>query len=1415
MARKHIAHNSLLPIYLAWQLNPANANYNLCFSYKLKNLEEINLLIKKLQELISLKAYLRQTFSFENETLITNLHDKLPAKVIFHKCTMTELPILEKTLTNETHNLNRDSPIKLNIIDLFASGYVALFNIHHIIMDGVTLDNFINDLNHLLSDKKLEKETINGYISRLIEENPLKKNSSDKNLISYISNITNIADQLTYPKEDSHPEIFHHQATMPLRLLNKLNNFSTTHGVSEFNLLLTGFGIYMAKIFNQHQMLIDYPVNIRVDKKIDGCFLNIVTLPIHFTSEDTYLSLIDNWKKLFGTLKYAKNFIPDRKSNLGAIPNFSESGIACPQNLCINNVSYHPKSYSQIANGSISFKFRRKKEKLYIVCDTLANIFPQYVSSLLLKRFFNFLEKLLCTPSLSLTSIDLIFDKEKKHILHVLNNTDVFYQKNKSLIELIEETILKFPNKMAVTAYNGKLSYAELNEKSESLANYLIENGLTLKDRVGILIDNRLEMISCVLAALKTGAAYVPIAHDIPLERIRDIIQDSDISFLLTVKEFAHIDNIKAKVVDVNTELKSNFSRKKPLLAPDAIACIVYTSGTTGRPKGVMMTNAALVNVAQYYIQKFEITNQTNCSKYAGFGFDASLIEILPALLAGATLCIIPDNDKRNLLAIKNFYNENRIHFGFLPTQLAELFLDDPSDYLNNLVVAGEKLYKYHPVNFNVINAYGTTETSVHATSFLLDKEILNIPIGKPINNVKCYVADNDLNLLPIGMVGELLIGGECLSKGYLNLEELTKEKFIPNIYQTPEEKTQHKNQRLYKTGDLVRWLPDGNLEYISRNDFQIKICGHRIEIEEIEFQLRRINEIDQALVVSFENSKKGKYLCAYYTSKHKLDQEIIKKKLSDTLVGHMLPNYFIWLDKFPINANGKIDKKLLPSPNLSDAFKAYNFPKNEQEKLVCNIFSEVLEVEKIGIHDDFFSLGGSSIEAITLVSKLQNYFNINITDIFNFKTPKKLIENISYLPTNFKKRLEEIKSDFKLNGFSKNNEKIKIKRGIYINSIKNIKSAYDKKNISTILLTGSTGFLGCNILNKILTSTDYKIFLLIRSTSDEEAFDRINKKYLFYFNRDLRNFYNSRVFVFKADIQKSRLGLSIENYNSLTKKIHSIIHCAALTKHYGEYTKFYSTNVKATVNLLEFCKMTKLKDFHYISTKSVLTEGCVSNCKEYIFTEDNLGRDLEKRFNFYVKTKYEGEQSVLEYRKYGINSSIYRVGNLALMASNSHTQENIEENAFFNRYKCLLQLGITYEDLQQEEISPVDLTAEAIIKLFDIKQISNSIHHVFNPYLCNMPAFFNKAGLTKLQILPVSEFIDAIANLLDNKRHQKLIQRFLLHQGWLENKYKHSTSSIQVLQNRTNAILAQLGFKWPIITQDMLREFIEKATLQ
>jgi len=487
-----------------------------------------------------------------------------------------------------------------------------------------------------------------------------------------------------------------------------------------------------------------------------------------------------------------------------------------------------------------------------------------------------------------------------------------------------------------------------------------------------------------------------------------------------------------------------------------------------------------------------------------------------------------------------------------------------------------------------------------------------------------------------------------------------------------------------------------------------------------------------------------------------------------------------------------------------------------KQEYEVAGIFLEVLGIEKISVTDDFFDLGGDSLLAVSLVTRLQRNYKINVSDIFALRTVAAISKFITSSENNLFEKLEQIKLKYTKKVSYSEQEKLKmfLKQTQYNEEVKRIVINKQKKKICNVLLTGATGHIGCNILYELLQETQYKVYLLIRAKSNDEAFDRISSKFKYYFNTDLSD-YEDRIVILVSDIEKQALALDTVTYADLVLQIDSIIHSAALVKHYGEYDRLYQANVQATINLLELAKLTKGKDFHYISTLAVVVDGYIPDYDYYLINEDDDAGIIQNRKGVYARTKYEGELEVIKYREYGVKSNIYRPNNVAMHSQNYIHQENIGDNAFFNCFKTMLNFGMMPDELSIVEISPVDSVAKAIIKLFDQDGIDNQTYHIFNPHLVNLPELFAIEKNFNIRKCSINEFIDNIITKLSANKDTKQIELFMLHQLWLQEVDNEHTTHVEVSQNKTNFVLTQLGFEWPIVDRDMLSKMVSLSFIE
>ncbi|MDD9337855.1 MAG: amino acid adenylation domain-containing protein [Rickettsiaceae bacterium] len=614
---------------------------------------------------------------------------------------------------------------------------------------------------------------------------------------------------------------------------------------------------------------------------------------------------------------------------------------------------------------------------------------------------------------------NLLSHKQYQQIINNWNDTDKDYPSDKTIQALFEEQVARTPNNIAIVYEETKLTYRQLNERANQLANYLREAYEISPDTlIALCLDRSEHMLIAILGVLKAGGAYVPMDSSYPDERISYILEDTSSKLVLTNEVHKQrLDSLAITTTSQVTILAIDDQQVQVLLAShlasnpttsttsNNLAYVIYTSGTTGNPKGVMIEHRGVVNTVLSLNGVYDFSKGNKVTAFTSYVFDVSVSEFFTVLFRSGVLYLLGEKVRTDALLISKYIIDNGINYLYLPPVLLSILPRIKYETLHGIIYAGEPCDidtgTYWSSNYKLYNYYGPTEITIYASSKQIIDGDTNL-IGSAISNAKCYVLDTNLTPLPIGAIGELYIGGAGLARGYLNRPDLTAEKFIVNPFQSTAEKKLEKNARLYKTGDLVRWLADGNLEYIGRNDFQVKIRGYRIELEEIESVLSSYEGITQSVVLAKEQQGVGelgsKYLAGYYVSESKLNEEAILNYLQARLLEYMIPAILVHLERLPLTINGKLDRKSLPDPEFTN-IETYVTPRNELENQVCRVLAEVLGLpeDKVSIHDDFFRLGGDSIISIQLVSRLRQRLGLNVTvkDIFGYKTIERLYDNV------------------------------------------------------------------------------------------------------------------------------------------------------------------------------------------------------------------------------------------------------------------------------------------------------------------------------------------------------------------------------------------------------------------------------------
>jgi len=842
------------------------------------------------------------------------------------------------------------------------------------------------------------------------------------------------------------------------------------------------------------------------------------------------------------------------------------------------------------------------------------------------------------------------------------------------VIEMFENIVAKFPSAIAVKYLGKQLTYKELDILTNRLANHLTSRGIGAGKRVAIMTE-RSEMLAVLpLAVLKTGAAYVPLSPEYPEEVLK-----------------IQLELCKADILLRDKDLDFNFSDAPPQKTARKEFAIFFTSGSTGKPKGVKIAHKNVAAYCQWYHRFFKPQRDTVIAAYNNFSFDAFITDVFPALTSGATVAIVPQNIKKDLSALAEFCDDNKVNIIDLPTQIGRIFAENKRcKTLRHIVLGGEAVAPFHNCgNYHIYNQYGPTETTVAATIYKIHGNETVIPIGKPLDCVKIYVVDNFGRRVPVGAIGEIWIAGAQVADGYLNVDDNCN-KFIVNPFDD-----NPGFAKVFRTGDFGRWREDGNLEFLGRRDNLVKIRGYRVEISELESTLKQIDGVSDAAATTFEDSIGSLQISAFVVGKPRLDLAEIRQKLSRKLPPQMLPQSLQQIDILPITPNGKIDRKCLPKPQLQQP-STVTKPKTDLEKIICKAFADALAMDEISADANFFEIGGTSISAMQVVVNLENIgIKIKYADIFEHPTAQGLAQLWS-ADSSFAEHNKDAASSIDKQSVSSTIDKQSVsssidKKSVYTPILKNADCLQNPnpQPLGDIILTGATGYFGAHLLNELIKYNPQKIYCIVRQKDGISASERIEKITTHYFGKSFLD----RIQVIDGDISNSQI---FKQLDSIDTKNTTIINCAAIVKYFAEPKLMQAVNVDAVKYLTDLC-LRRGWGFVQISTLSV----------------ENVKNDSVP----YVRSKFQAEQIALDAAVNGLKLKIIRLGSLAPRSTDGVFQINADDNSVMNFLNVVRRLGCYPENIENQhfDIMPVDYAARDAANII-LDGDSSGLFNVCNP---------------------------------------------------------------------------------------------------
>ncbi len=949
-----------------------------------------------------------------------------------------ERPLKEVIQEEFSHSfdLEKELPIRVSLIKESPHTHLLLINLHHIAADGWSMSILIQELVEGYR-ARLERRTTTWSTLNLQyhdyaawqREYLTKEVMSDK-LDWWALRLQDLS-PLELPTDFSRPSI---QSTrggkcsfeVGLPTKNALQQLSHKAGATAFITLLTAFKAWLHRYTGQQDIVVGTPVANRNDKDLEnliGFFVNTIVLRTQWDGDPRFIDLLEQIKTgTISALSYQD--VPfekvverlDPKRDLSRSPLFqvmfiydnipSEDTIELPE-LELSSVKL-PQQHTKF---DLTCTVAQTQESIRIELEFCRDLFAEETILRMGQHFTQLLTDAFLHPHKRLSQLDLMSPEEQHQVVKEFNHTATTYPLDKSLVDLFLEQVNRTPNAIALVFREHSMTYLELDQESNQFAQQLIDRGLRSRELVALFVDRSLEMMVALWGILKAGGTYVPIDPEYPSDRISYILTDTSARWIISdennIAKLTKISGPSRTLININAINSHVKSCALPTVTIDSssAAYVIYTSGSTGRPKGVVNEHAGVVNRLCWAQDYFDLGDQDTILQKTTYSFDVSVWELFWPSLVGAKLVIAePDGhkDAQYLLETIERYEVTTIHF--VPSML-EAFLtaieSGNCKSLQRVICSGEALrwnqVKLHRAKLGetpLFNLYGPTEAAIDVTAWAVPtKEILpySVPIGSPVANTQMYVLDKHLQPVPIGVPGELHIGGAQVARGYLNRPLLTSEKFITDPFE--------QGGALYKTGDVAKWLPNGNLLYLGRNDHQVKIRGFRIELGEIERALEDSQWIRSCVVVAKANQEGHQRLLAYVVAQAGFSEEAIERELKEQLPAYMVPSIWINMEQLPLNANGKINRKALPEPNWdSRSVDNLVLPNTQIEKDLALIWQDLLGVDQLGIHDNFFRAGGDSIVSIQVVSRARRLqYHIKPQDIFKYQT---IAELANYLTT-------------------------------------------------------------------------------------------------------------------------------------------------------------------------------------------------------------------------------------------------------------------------------------------------------------------------------------------------------------------------------------------------------------------------------
>lgn len=1038
-------------LWFLYHLAPQSSAYNVAFVARVVSPIDFVRMGAAFQKLVDRHPMLRTTYNSSGGVPSVQIHSRLDLTCEHIDATGWSEEVIDREVHQrycEPFDLAKGPILRVQLFTCAPEDHILLLTIHHIACDGWSIGILLKEFRDLYSgDPAINLPACAAPYTDFTryQSEMLKGPEGDRLYSFWKQQLAGELTELNLPLDKQRPRTRvpcggtrHFSITG--NFYRSIVSFARSSGATLYTFLLASFQALLMRYSSQEDILIGTPMASRPRKEDEftvGCYINPIVIRGTISADSTFEELLRRTRKTFTDAFEHRHYPfpllveqvspardPSRspifqvmfnflnRQTLGEVANLlyrDKSGALDGESVGFGDMKMRPFPMDQEEGQfDLALQMIDDNHSLTGLLKYSTDVYEEATIARIASHFEILLQGIVSNPNQRLSDLPLLSETERHQLLVEWNNTKVDYPQELCIHQLFETQVERTPEAVAVVFEDEQLTYREVNRHANQLAHFLRSVGVGPEVLVGIAVERSLEMVVGLYGILKSGGAYVPLDPTYPPERIAYMLENAQVPVLLTQSKLLDkLPPYEGQVICLDTDwddLIADQSQENPFCKTtlENLAYVIYTSGSTGKPKGVMNTHGGILNRLLWMQDAYQLTSSDRVLQKTPFSFDVSVWEFFWPLMFGARLVVArPEGHKNNDYLIQIIIEQRITTMHFVPPML-RLFLEakdmEKCDSLRQVICSGEALpldlqnQFFARLGAKLHNLYGPTEAAVDVTYWECQRNtnLKTVPIGRPIANTKIYILDRYMRPVPIGVPGELHIGGVQVARGYLNRPDLTAQKFISDPF------SDNPKARLYKTGDLTRYLPDCSIEYLGRLDHQVKVRGFRIELGEIESVLSQHPAVRETVVLVYEDIPDDKRLVAYVVLNQKspISTSELRNFLKAKLPDFMVPAVFVLLDAIPLTPNGKVDRRALPTPEGErQTEETYIAPRNELEKIIASIWQELLQVEKVGINDNFFDLGGHSLLIVQAHRRLHEFIDkeLSITDMFRYPSIEKL----------------------------------------------------------------------------------------------------------------------------------------------------------------------------------------------------------------------------------------------------------------------------------------------------------------------------------------------------------------------------------------------------------------------------------------